>query len=36
MTSTVCRMIAVNSRTWDSSSPKQPFPERKSSSISYL
>src|SRR5262245_50962321 len=32
MTSAVCRAMAVNSRAWDSSSPKQPFADRKSSS----
>src|SRR5690242_2060681 len=31
MTSTVCRAIAVYSRTWDWSSPKQSFPNSKSS-----
>jgi hypothetical protein len=32
MTSTVCRVIAAYSRTWDWSSPKQSLPNSKSSS----
>jgi hypothetical protein len=32
MTSTVWRAIAVQSRTWDWSSPKQPLPNSKPSS----
>ena len=35
MTSTVCRAIAVYRRTWDWSSPKQSFPNSKSSSVSH-
>jgi hypothetical protein len=36
MTGTVCRAMAVYSRTWDSSSPKQSFSQRNCSSTGHL